>query len=268
MRGVNDTQRGTLAAVGAAVLTVGATGLQALLLADTAPRWFRFGVALSLILVVAGAAVCIKALNAAQFFRDLGFALVGGAVLGLLVGAFARNVDAGLWSGLGFAVLLYIATLPPVRRWLPTPILERGAPSQGPALRFRPPEARGKKRLQQETFALVRDIRDYVNSRPDPSLLAISSFQETLALDRDDSLSQAEKTRIYRERLSKEMEDHAQEGRELEERFGGRVRYVVQEYLRRRMLTDNDAKVMESGSSSLHWIRRTAVHLEALARSL
>jgi hypothetical protein len=255
-----------LAQVGGTVFAVGAGGLFALLLADTAPRWFWFGVALSSVLVVAGAAVCIKALNATQFFRDLGFALAGGAVLGLLVGAFTRNLDAGLWSGLAVAVLLFVSALPPVRRRLPSFTLERGLESRGIAVRIRPPEAQGKKRLQQETFALVRDIWEYAKNRPNP-IDSVMSFQQTLALDRDDSLSQAEKTRIYREQMDKEMQHHAQEGMALEERFGGRVRYVVQEYLRRGMLADNDAKVMER-SFSLHWIRSTAVQLEALARRL
>jgi hypothetical protein len=271
---MDDTERSTKATVGGVWFSVGAAGLSGLLFLEAADpqgdlwpnQWFVLGLFVSAVLTLRGAVVSSHAERATQFYRSLALALGGGAIVGLVVGVVSRNVDAGLWSGIAFAVLSYVATLPLVSAWLPRVALKRRGKSEGFVLEFLPPMAPGKEKLRQETFALVKDIWDHVRSRPDPRALGMS-FRDTVALAQDDSLSQDEKTRIYREQMDKEMEQYARERLEIEELFGGRVRYVVQEYVRRGMLADNNAKMM-GHSFSLHWIRDTAVQLEALARRL
>jgi hypothetical protein len=59
-----------------------------------------------------------------------------------------------------------------------------------------------------------------------------------------------------------------QERRELVERFGGRLRYLSGEYVRRGLLTAGDAGHLDWECGALHWIIDAATSLEALAHRL
>ena|ERR1700674_5660631 len=167
---------------------------------------------------------------------------------------------------IGISVLWTLLVLPFVSPWLPSIGFERG---DGIALRVRGPVRRphGKRKLRQETQTLVKDIHDYLRSQPNATIQSITDHQATTQA-MSTAKDEAEKTAIWNQMTLRLIEHSEKERRDLAERFGGRLHYLIGEYKRRGLLTDSDASLLGWQAGSMYWISQGATTLDALARRL
>ena len=86
----------------------------------------------------------------------------------------------------------------------------------------------GKRRLKQETLALVNDIYAYLGAKPSHAAESHRTWQEATKAIKETS-DENEKERIWNEYSSQEIERSEREGRELAQLFGGEVRYLATE---------------------------------------
>ena len=204
-----------------------------------------------------------------EFIRSFFVGLVGG----LLILAYS------LWIGTRDPLTLTVRTLVALvlvwilaeiiqTQWaisrLPRLAVERG---DGLALRMRAPEVQGKRKLRQQTLALVREIRDYQKTQPAPYVETLRAHWEATALMKKAG-SKEERTAIWHEFQLGESERYARESQSLAERFGGQLAYLASEYKRRGLLDDIGANRIGWQSSSGGWLASAAAELEALAMRL
>jgi hypothetical protein len=162
-----------------------------------------------------------------------------------------------------FAVaIVWICLLPrAVSQRLPSVALEHG---DGFAIRIRPPVRQGKRRLRRDTTNLVRDIWSYLKSVPDDQIESLQAWQDNTRRMQQ-AKDEAGKNAIWNEYTNAMTLRYSQQGRDLTERFGGQIQYLVSEYQRRRLLDASEAHRLVWQSGSRHWIQSTATTLEALA---
>lgn len=174
--------------------------------------------------------------------------MVGGLLIGIAL----------LWTGL---------LLPPVSHRLPQVSVERNNRADGIALRVRPPEARGKKRLRQETERLVSEMHDYLRSQPDPSAKSLRGHQEAVRA-MDVASTEEDRRRLWDEYTQRIVEESGRERQELAALFGDRMRYVLYEYQQRGMLSESDSSLLAWQAQSAVWLHEAASTLGGLAKRL
>lgn len=171
------------------------------------------------------------------------------------------------WALIMLAVLIAVALLPPIANRIPHVALERGSRADGVALRIRPPEVQGVKRLRQETNQLVAEMHDYLRAHPAPWTEHLRDHQET-SRAMNAATTENERERLWNESTQRMAEAYQRERQTLAAQFGGRLRYVLQEYRQRGMISESDASRLEWDAQSLGWLNEAASTLEALARRL
>jgi hypothetical protein len=165
----------------------------------------------------------------------------------------------------GVAFVWIVVLVPVVSARLPTLAWERRPPGTGFAIAYRPPAGSGKRRLREDTRSLVRDIWTYVKEQPQESPWAWRDLGRRSDAAKDDD----EKRAIWDEYNAAEQQRYFRQQQELSERFGGRLRLIVDDYQRRGYLTDQDVDLLMWQSHSIHWISWSAApKLEALALRL
>ena len=162
-----------------------------------------------------------------------------------------------------FAIaIVWICLLPnAVSQRVPSVAVEHG---DGFAIRIRPPARQGKRRLKRDTTNLVRDIWSYLKSVPDDQIESLQAWQENTRRMQE-AKDEAEKGAIWNEYTNAMTLSYSQQGRDLTERFGGQIEYLLGEYQRRRLLEASEVHRLVWQSGSRHWIQSTATTLEALA---
>lgn len=192
-----------------------------------------------------------------------GIALLVG--VGFTVMGWTNPVVGGLLIGIG---LLWTALLlPPVAHRMPHVSLERSSRADGVALRVRPPEARGKKRLRQETERLVSDMHEYLRSQPDPMVESLRDHDERVRA-MEGASTEEERRRLWQEFNQRMVEKSGRERQELAALFGGRLRYVLHEYQQRSMISESEASRLQFEAQSTGWLHDAASTLESLAKRL
>lgn len=183
---------------------------------------------------------------------------VGGV---FLVKGDQLNTGLALWVlGVGtIAAIYWIATAQPVVSRVGSITWETQGRSH--ALRFNPPEGRGKKKLKKETEQLVRDIWEHVQSSPVQEHREVSRAMQAADSENDRSAI----WHAYTEQL---LEDSERERRANREKFGGRLEYVLREFQRLGWIDESERSSLMWKLGSNHWIQDTASALEALAKKL
>ena len=189
-----------------------------------------------------------------------GLALLVGA--GLTVGGWTNHVAGAVL--IGMAILWGLWLLPTVGSRLPSLSLER---SDGIALRVRRPPEQGKRRLRGQTEAVVKEIWAYLRSVPDSSVASHRGWSQMVRITQE-ATDEGEKRAAWSEYTAAETARYSSEQRELAERFGGRIQYLVDEYQRRGTINESDARLLMWQSGSHHWIKAAATTLEALKLKL
>ncbi len=167
---------------------------------------------------------------------------------------------------IGISVVWTLLILPFISPWLPSIGLEHG---DGIALRIRGPaqRPRGKRKVRQETQSLVKDINDYLRSQPNATIQSLTDHQATTqAMSK--ATDEAEKNAIWNRMTLRLIERSEKERRDLAERFGGRLHYLIGEYKRRGLLSEGDAHLLEWQAGSMHRMGQTATTLDGLSRRL
>jgi hypothetical protein len=153
-----------------------------------------------------------------------------------------------------------------LRAWMSSFVKVNRDPSGEFHIRLRPPSRRRRK-LYNETMQLVSELRAYVKSQPDP---AVERIKSVLAAN-------GPKGRIWNFQDTYEADLFNQSKNELNEKFGGRVQYIVGEYRKLGMLperrshesmdepTANDIRL---SAVRLPWVHEAANQLEVVARRL
>jgi hypothetical protein len=167
---------------------------------------------------------------------------------------------------IGVSVLWTILVLPFVSPWLPTIAVEHG---DGIALRFRGPDRRpqGKRKLRQETQSMVRDIHQYIKTKPSATVESLAQHQAT-SQAMQGAKDEAEKQAIWNKSTMELITGYEKDKQELAEHFGGRMHYLIGEYKRRKLLSDSDASLLEWQLGSKFWLAQAGSALDALARRL
>ena len=80
--------------------------------------------------------------------------------------------------------------------------------------------------------------------------------------------NEADRQAVWEQSALRMTEQYDRERQEMAELFGGRVRYVIGEFVRLRRLDSGEATHLEWECSSAHWIATAAMELEALALRL
>jgi hypothetical protein len=184
-----------------------------------------------------------------------------------LIGA---GLQLGGWTAAGLAYILIgvgvlwtIWVLPPVADRRPKLVLERGYQVNNLALRVLPPPRSSKKKLRSETIDLVAKLHGYVRALP--SKREISSEEADGAAA---ATTRAEKSAVWQKARAREREIDDAHRLEMADLFGGQVKYLVGEFQRRGMVTDQEATQLEWKLASPGWLSSGATDLEALARRL
>jgi len=194
---------------------------------------------------------------------DLGIGLLVVLIAYLGGQNLATVLTAGVIACFAMALVLWIGGSKPVTSRLPRPSIERG---DGLVIRVRPPEHGGKRRLRQETTALVKDVRAFLKTQPAPYT---ESMREHTEMTRQmQNVTEEERNAIWTEYTQQMTERHARETQNLAERFGGRLLYLSGEYRRLGLLKDADAHHMQWMANSVGWLAQAANELEALALRL
>lgn len=155
-------------------------------------------------------------------------------------------------------VLRSLGLLAEARSWIH---VERGP--AGDYLRVRLPQRGGKRRLRREALALAAEIHAHLAKAP-------SSFGVPMAQHRAmmSAKDEAERAEIWEQQTQAMIADSDRQSRELAGLFGGRLRYLVGEFVRRGLLTAPEADKLIWEANSYHWIKEAATELEALALRL
>jgi hypothetical protein len=177
----------------------------------------------------------------------------GGSWLCALAALWLSKPLAAALFGIGF--LAALSAWEPIGSRLPTV-----------AIRVRPPQRSGHRRLRRDALALGADIHAYLKTvppqpGPDPDWYAMLQAREA-------ATSKEESNRLWREYTDRMTERYARETQQLRERFGGRVQYVVGELVRRGALPPDDAMRIDWESTSPYWLGQAANRIEAGAHRL
>ncbi len=202
-----------------------------------------------------------------RFIRDLAFSLVAGFFVTLVAVKGGQHPETALVDGVVAFLLIGLAAAllenATVRARLPSLALERG---NGIAIRVRPPERGGRRRLRRQTAELVKDIREYLKAQPAPYVDSMREHQQMSA--RMQNATETERHAIWQEYSLQSTERFARESQELAARFGGRLIHLSTEYQRRGLLSQSDAHKLQWEANSLGWLGSAASELGALALRL
>lgn len=160
-------------------------------------------------------------------------------------------------SLIGVACVWAVLVVPPISVRLPT--VSRGS-GPGLTLNVLPPHRTRRKRLKKETLELVQAIHGYLREHPDRPLSASSRLSEDATED--------EQRDAWQKTAAAATAAAEREATELTALFGGRVRYVAEQFIARGMLDQSDLVHIEGTCRARHWIGGTAQRLEALALAL
>lgn len=134
------------------------------------------------------------------------------------------------------------------------------------SIKVRPPQRAGRRRLRHDALSLVGDIRRYVKDAPSAAAFHAESVATNVALRA--AKDEQERQGIAQAHSQRLMEQSEREGQELAERFGGRVRHVADEFVRRGLLERGDADKMAWEIKSQPWTVEAANRIEGLALHL
>jgi hypothetical protein len=195
------------------------------------------------------------------------FAVFGWA-LSLTVGQNVQRwpwILAGAAAGVGVMLIFYDR----FRSWLSSFIKINRTPSGGLNITVERP-SRGKRKLRNETMQLVSELRAYINSLPNP---VTERIKQVLAAN-----GGIPNRRIWNFQDAFDADLQNRSKNEMNQRFGGRVRYVVGEYKKLGMLPERrspggspdeiNANAILQTFDNLPWAHEAANQLEALARQL
>ncbi len=147
-----------------------------------------------------------------------------------------------------------------------SPITAQRSPSSV-RIEIRFPTIRSKRRLKRDTLSVVSDIRAYLRTVTPPSVIANAEF-DVMRLAMRSTLDKAEQTRIWNEQTAKTIERSATAALRLKESFGGRIHFVLAEFIRLGRIDKSQARYIEQRCDSEYFIADAASELEALALGL
>jgi hypothetical protein len=127
-----------------------------------------------------------------------------------------------------------------------------------------------RRRLRAETLALVAEMRSRASQAATTLERHVESFEE-LSRKMEAAATDSERNAIWREHNEAVSRQSADESASLERDFGGRLRFVLNEFDRREMLSSTPSQTrlrIEWEAGSLSWLGSAASSLEALARSV
>lgn len=168
---------------------------------------------------------------------------------------------------IGLAALWALMVVPPVAQRLPHLAVERGSRADGIAVRIRPPEAQGVKKLRKETDSLVHDIHEFLRSSEPPwadVIIGTRATHRAMAA----AETEEETNHLWDQSIQELLERSARERQQLAALFGDRLRYVLHEYRQRGMISDSDARHIEWEAQSIGWLHEAATALGALSKRL
>lgn len=172
-----------------------------------------------------------------------------------------------LWTGVGVCALILIVTTRPVARRLPTIALNRGGKGDGFTLLFLPPAAMGRKRVKAETVRVVAEIHSFLREQAPPWSESLADHQQ-MSMEMSQVTTEEERAAIWNRYTLSQMEQSGREHQDLAARFGGSIRFLLDEYERRRLVAPSQAHKVEWMAGSVGWLGEAAAELEALGRRL
>jgi hypothetical protein len=130
--------------------------------------------------------------------------------------------------------------------------------------RWHPPVWAGKRMLRRETLDLVKDIRTYQQGNPSFVGKAHSEWRGAIH-ERQTARYEGERNESREREATRTLERFEGDRVELAALFGGRLQYVVVEYVRREMLSGIEISHLEWEAESRYRMVDVANKLEALA---
>lgn len=225
---------------------------------------------LTLLGAIAGGAGLIYAVSQPQarfrrFWVLFGSLLIamGGTGLTMLVAGTEAALRTDWWPWLIMAVFgVGLATVVLLSTGMASWVGIESSPA-GAYLRVRLPQIGGKRRLRKEAISLSGDIHSHLATAPPSFDLALMGQREMAG-----AKDEAERREIWARQTQMMVGESDRQSRELAQLFGGRLRYVTDEFRRRGLLSERDAQLLVWQSGSYHWIKDAASQIEALARKL
>jgi hypothetical protein len=166
-----------------------------------------------------------------------------------------------------FAVLVVLVTWEPLSLRLPTLRLQRLGRESGFSIEVRPPAGGSTRRLKREMESLASDMFEALNARPAPYIDSMREHDEVVR-KMDKAANEEERNAVWREYTYSSIEAHSAEKHDLQQRFGGRLEYVVGELERRGLLERAEVTELLWFAGSWGWLGAAAQRLNALAKRL
>ena len=193
-----------------------------------------------------------------------GITLLAGAGVSLL-GWFHAGVGIALLAVAAFWALLLV---PAVNNRLPRLRLERGGRTDGFAIRVVPPPGPAREQLRGETLRLADDMRTFIDAEWSRFRGADHNEWHALVQASIHEPDEAARSAIWQDYINHRNVRADRERQELERQFGGRLRYVVDQFERRGMLTGRESRRIAWDASHVSALSDAATALEALAQRL
>jgi hypothetical protein len=132
------------------------------------------------------------------------------------------------------------------------------------APRLQPAPGGLRKRLKQDTFALVADLQAYVHAHPQKSTIESMMDARRTALIEDEDQAAAE----YLAWMRPEQDRRDKEGQELTEQFAGRLNHVLAGYRKLDMVDDEAVRHMRWKLKTTFFTQELVADLDGLWRRL